>query len=118
MDEDLGAKISAILSDPEQMAGIAQMAQQLMGGGREEAEKAEEKEAVPSSDGGVMPLLAGLMGSGPRAEASRSEALLLAMQPYLRPERREKLRRALRLSRMLRLAGGFMKEGGGGLLGL
>ena len=44
------------------------------------------------------------------------EALLAALKPYLRPERREKLDRAMRIARISQIAGGALKQHGG-LLG-
>lgn len=114
MEKSFEEKLNAILSNPEQMAGIAQMAQQLLGQNGGEAAPAETPAPPASEAGGIASVLGKLAGGG----KSKSEALLLAMEPYLRPERREKLRRAMKLSRMLSLAGSVMKEGGGGLFGL
>ena len=61
-------------------------------------------------------MLGKLMGGG--GKQSKSEALLQAMRPYLRPTRQEKLEKAIRISRLLRLAGTVMKEYGGESLGL
>ena len=44
------------------------------------------------------------------------EALLAALKPYLRPDRREKLDRAMRIARISQIAGGALKQHGG-LLG-
>lgn len=123
MDEGLEAKIGAILSDPQQMEKISSLAMQLMGsGGQENGEQASEPPASPAaggalsalgqiSEGGLGAMLGKLMGGG--GKQSKSEALLLAMRPYLRQSRQEKLEKALRISRMLRLAGTVMKEYGG-----
>lgn len=128
MDEGLEAKLGAILSDPEQMEKISSLAMQLMGsGGQNAGEAAVETSPAPESsvnlsalgqlsEGGLGAMLGKLMGSG--GKQSKSEALLLAMRPYLRPSRQDKLEKALRISRMLRLAGTAMKEYGGEFLGL
>lgn len=119
MDEGFEEKINAILSNPEQMAGIAQMAQQILGqsGGDHTARDAAET-APAQESGGMMSLLGKLMGGAGGGKNSKSEALLLAMQPYLRPERREKIQRAMKISRMLNLASTVMKDKGGDSHGL
>ena len=126
MDEGLEARLGAILSDPQQMEKISSLATQLMGGAGlnkadasvpaavSEAEgTASEQRALSGGHGSVMEKL---MGGG--GKQSKSEALLLAMRPYLRPGRQEKLEKALRVSRMLHLAGTVMKEYGGEPFGL
>lgn len=118
MDEKLQDKLQSILSDPGQMSGILQMAQQLMSGPAPEEEKEETTPGTIPGDpsgAGLLSMLGGALGGG---EKSKNEALLSAMVPYLRPERREKFRRAMKLSRMVGLAGRMMKEYGGDTLGL
>ena len=41
----------------------------------------------------------------------RREKLLMALRPFLKPERQEKLDRALRLARLTHLAGGALRGG-------
>lgn len=99
-------KLHAILSDPAEMERIGRLASELMGGGAG---------SVPTDDGGggdgtLLRRLGGLLGGaglGDKAE------LVNALSPYLRPERRERLRRALRLAGVLRLAGTALREEGG-----
>ncbi|MCD8116100.1 MAG: hypothetical protein LUE21_03110, partial [Oscillospiraceae bacterium] len=116
MDSDLGDKISAILSDPEQMEKITQMAKGLMG--QTDARPAEE--AAPAADtatgglaalGGDTKLLSALGSafSGGQEKNNRSTALLMAMRPYMRPEKQEKLDRAMKIARMVHIAGAVMQ---------
>ncbi len=120
MDESIGNALNAILSDPKQMAMIQGLASQLMGekgsAGDPERENNEAETAELLTESPVAGLIKGLRGSG--GGPGQSEALLTAMAPYLRDGRREKLQRAMRLSRVLRMAGGFLNSGGGDLLGL
>lgn len=124
MDEGLEAKIGAILSDPQQMEKISNLAMQLMGSGSAESgnnlgEKQEEQVSSAmgrEADTGLGAMLSGLMRDG--GKQSKSETLLMAMRPYLRPGRQEKLEKALRISRALRLAGTVMQGFGGGGFGL
>ena len=119
-------RINQILSDPEQMDRIAEMARSLMG----------EEAAPPEQSGGLGPLpdlgqLAGslLGGTGggdaamlgrlgrlfhsAQAGEGRQQALLEAMKPYLSEKRRSKMDRAMRLAHMAKLAQLAMTELGG-----
>ncbi len=104
---ELEDRLNSILSDPEQMARISSLAQSLMGGG--------EGPSAPTGDagGGALPgklaeLLSRQGGDGEK------QALLNAMKPYLSEKRRNKLDRALRLTRLAHLASLAMGELGNG----
>ncbi len=97
-------KLHAILSDPAEMERIGRLASELMGGG------AGSAPADDGGDGTLLRRLGGLLGGaglGDKAE------LVNALSSYLRPDRRERLRRALRLAGVLRLAGTALREEGG-----
>ncbi len=119
MDGELGARLEAILSDPGQMEKLTEMAKSLFS---QQPEQAPSSEAPPSDGAGKDPLPAGdarfisalgkaFSGGG---EKSRSTALLLAMRPYMRPEKQEKLDRAMRIARMANIAGAVMRQYGDG----
>ncbi len=129
MDGDIGTFIQSVLSDPEQMAKITQMAQGIMQQpeqalpaaaaeeDRPSAEPADSRSAgqTPAFSPGEMKLFSALTkafsaGGG----KSRSTELLLAMRPYMKAEKREKLDRAMKIARMAHIAGTVMKEYGGG----
>ena len=114
MDGELGDKLQQILSDPGQMEKLSKMAQELFGGG------APAREGQTASAGGGSPepdarLLAALgkafSGGGDRG---RSTALLAAMRPYMKPEKQEKLDKAMQIARMVHIAGAVVKEYGDG----
>ena len=113
MDGDMGSMLQSVLSDPEQMAKIAELAQGLMGS----QEKGDEAPAASPPAGGtqsgdrLMSLLTKAMSDG--AGKSRSTELLRAMRPYMKPEKQEKLDRAMRIAKMARVAGLVMGEFGG-----
>ena len=114
MDGELGDKLQQILSDPGQMEKLSRMAQELFGG----AAPAQEAQAAPAAGSGPEPdakLLAALgkafSGGGDRG---RSTALLAAMRPYMKPEKQEKLDRAMQIARMVHIAGAVAKEYGDG----
>lgn len=125
MDGELGAMLQSVLSDPQQMETIARMARGLMGempqqeGEREEAaEKSSGKTEVgPAGVESKLFSTLGTMFAG-RQDKSRSTALLMAMRPYMRPEKQEKLDRAMKITQMVHIAGAVMGEYGGGFSGL
>lgn len=134
---ELDEKINALLSDPDSMAKIMQLAQSLSGSsGSSESQQAPQgpwsaSSPPPSpagSGGGGDPLSAltgGLdpqllmrllplvqeLGSGQDTNARR---LVYALRPYLKPERQDKVERALQLARLFHIGKKFL-EGWGGI---
>ena len=98
-------KLHAILSDPAEMERISRLASELMGGGTDGPAAADE-----SGDGTLLHRLGALLGG---AGGGDKEALVRALSPYLRPERRERLQKALRIAGVLRMAGAALREEGG-----
>lgn len=111
MNEQLEASLGSILSDPQQMEKIRAMAQSFMGTPPEEPAEA----AAPSPPVGA---LMGLLGKATAGGGSESERLLRAMQPYMRPKRRTKIDRALKITRLLGVAQAMIEQYGGELDGL
>lgn len=120
MDGDIGTLMQSVLSDPEQMAKITQLAQGLMGqSNADQSDHVEERTETPSrepergglTDGKLLSALTKAMAAG--KQGGRSSALLTAMRPYLRPEKQGKLDRAFELARMVHIAGAIMGEMGG-----
>ena len=117
---ELEERLNSILSDPEQMARISNLAQSLMGGSGGEApappQGLEELAASLSgqesgAENALLGKLTGLLGQSGDAD---KQALLEAMKPYLSEKRRGKLDRAMQLTRMARLARLAMGELGNG----
>lgn len=132
-------KLNAILSDPNAMAQVANLAQSLNLGGAFGGDMpvAEDTQAVscapPSPPGGGNPLLSGLgdlsgfgdlLGqidpamiarflplvrelTGPSVNDERM-ALLMALRPFLKPERRDKVERAVKAARLLHVGKQFL----------
>ena len=99
-------KLNAILSDPGAMAQIMQLAQNL-GGPGESAAPPPESAPTPPTGGSApsldpqlfarfLPLLQELGGQ----QNSNARTLLLALRPYLKPERQEKVERAVQLAHL------------------
>ena len=118
MDE-LEQTLQRVLSDPEEMAKISRLAAQLMGGGPEETAK---DDSAPEKTGpGPAELLKGVFSAAPgtgggngggKGDVNKT-ALLNALAPYLREDRRKKLQKAMRLARAARVAGVVLNEFGG-----
>ncbi len=115
MDSDIGAMLQSVLSDPEQMSRIGQIARELTapagGDAGKERNTSEKNDLPPSLDDRLLQAM-GKAFSG-AAGHSRSTELLTAMRPYMRPEKREKLDRAIKIAQMARVAGIVMGEFGG-----
>ena len=104
--DDITAQLQQLLSDPAQMAQIAQLAESLgLGAPPEQAgAPTEEAELI----GKLLPMLS-------RAGGKESQ-VLGALRPYLSPEDQHRADRALRAAKLSRLAsvalGEFGKSGG------
>ena len=127
-------KLNSILSNPDAMAQIMQLAQSLSGGsegggtagappppqpGGPSAGPGPQQTPPPSGGdplsalaGGLdpqllvrfLPLLRELGGQ----QDSNARQLLYALRPYLKPERQEKVERALQLARLFRIGKKFL----------
>ena len=129
-------KLNSILSNPDAMAQIMQLAQSLSGGtegggtaapppppqaGSFAAGQGQQAFQAPPASGGdplsalaggldpqlllrFLPLLRELGGQ----QDSNARQLLYALQPYLKPERQEKVERALQLARLFRIGKKFL----------
>jgi len=119
-------KLNSLLSNPDAMAQIMQLAQSI--GGSQEAAVPPPQPAQPSPSppgtgsgdmlsaltGGVdpalllrlMPLIQELGGT----KDSNARQLLYALRPYLNPDRQEKVERALQLARLFHIGKKFLAE--------
>ena len=111
-------KLNSILSNPDAMAQIMQLAQSLSGGseggGTAGASPPPQpggpsagpgpQQTPPPSGGDPLSALAG----GLDPQDSNARQLLYALRPYLKPERQEKVERALQLARLFRIGKKFL----------
>lgn len=127
-------KLNQLLSDPDSMAQIMRLAQSLSGDSQEGGGTTGQREPPPqappqhhhqepppqngggdllsSLTGGVdpkllmrlLPLIQELGGQ----QDSNARNLLYALRPYLKPERQEKVERALQLARLFHLGKKFL----------
>lgn len=98
--EDLEQTILGVLNDPEKMQQIMGIAQSL--GLSQEQSAGAEQSAAPSLD-----MLTGLLQQG---SDSRKDALFHALMPFLQPDRRKKLQRAMQVARLSRLANFALRQ--------
>lgn len=109
---ELEDRLNGLLSDPEQMGRLAQIAKSIMGGGgAEDAPPAQENPGL-DFDPGMLSRI-GRMLNGLSGEKDDKKALLEAMKPYLAEKRRQKMDRALKIAKMAKLANLALKEYGG-----
>ena len=111
--DGLEDKLNALLNDPQSMAQLLSMAQSLGLSPPEATPAGEPPPApppVPPMDEGMLRSVMQLMQEAQHTDA-RQEALLCALKPFLRPERRAALDRASELARISRLAGAALKGG-------
>lgn len=125
---ELEDKLSALLSDPDSMAQVMQLAQQLSStfGGQEQQQNVPPppQENTPTQDAAGLGSLMG--GLDPKLmmkflpllqEYSKSNSqtmqLLYALRPFLKEDRQGKVERAAQLARLIHLGKGFLKEIGG-----
>ena len=94
--------LGKILSDPEEMAKISRLASSIFG--------EEEDNKKPGGDMGA--ILGALMGKS--GNSGNKAAFVEAIGPYLKPERRRRLEKALKISRIAGIAGIALNEWGEG----
>lgn len=120
---ELDEKLNALLSDPDSVAQIVQLAQQLsgsMGGGASPQQPTSPPPSpMPMStpaSGGIDPQLIAkylpLLQELSR-DNSQTTQLLYALRPFLKEEKRDKVARAAKLARLITIGKRFLTEGGG-----
>lgn len=107
---ELDEKLNQILSNPDAMAQIARLAQSLNADAPAPPDSVSSPANTPdaSPDAGTvaqfLPLLQELGGD------SDARRLLYALRPYLRPQKQEKVERALRFARLFRVGKRFLSQ--------
>ena len=116
--DDMEAKLGAILSNPDMMAQIMNMAQALGGGNAPPQPPTPPPPTPPQGplaglpeglDIGLITKLAGMANSAKVDQDQR--ALLLALHPYLAQERIIKLEKAMRATKLASLATSILSSG-------
>ncbi len=112
--EDMTAKIQELLSDEESMKQINELAQMFTSSS--ENNSAEDSGADSSGDSlSALPIdmekLMMIQNLTKGADGGKGAALLLALKPFLKEERRERVDKAVRILKLLAV-GEMMKESG------
>ena len=118
--DDLQERIQSVLNDPEQMEEILAIARSL---GAELPDTVTQTEQTrPETEAASVPPMPGLGGAmtQPVAELlkeagkleKKQENLLNALKPFLKPNRREKIDRAMQAARLSHLAGYALRSRG------
>ncbi|MBQ2062309.1 MAG: hypothetical protein II458_06500 [Oscillospiraceae bacterium] len=113
---ELEDRLNALLSDPDSMAQVMQMAQQLSAtmGQSQPAGSAPPAPSAPSAPAeGLDPkLLTRLLPLVREYSQSSSQTmnLLMALRPFLKPEKQEKVARAAQLSHLIHIGKKFLLE--------
>lgn len=87
--------LGKILGDPGEMEKIANLASELLGNGNGGEEKSQDGPDISKMIGKLM---------GGQSAGGDKAALVAALGPYLKPERRRKLEKALKISRLAGIA--------------
>ena len=109
---ELEDRLNGLLSDPEQMGRLAQIAKSIMGGGGTDDPPPTQENSGLDFDPGMLSRIGGML-NGMNGEKDDKKALLEAMKPYLAEKRRQKMDRALKIAKMAKLANLALKEYGG-----
>lgn len=123
---ELDEKLNALLSDPNSMAQVMQLAQQLSGtfGGASQPASASPPPPPPPQQppqlsfdtsflGGLDPKLIGrflpLIQEYTQSNSNTTQ-LLYALRPFLKAEKQDKIERAAKLARLIHLGKKFLSE--------
>ena len=108
-------KMQSLLSDPESMQQLQELAQMLQADSGQESTETptatEQTDAAASGGGldlGALMKVSQLMGS---AKEDSDAALLLALKPHLREERQKKVEKAVKMLKLLSIWS-MLKESG------
>ena len=106
--------LNSILSSPQDMEKILGLARELSGSAESQPKEAPEPgpQSLGDLDPKLMRVFGKIMGEF-NSGADDKTALMASIKPYVRPERRETLDKAVKIARFARLARLAMSELGG-----
>ncbi len=106
--------LNSVLSSPEDMEKIMGIAQKLTGGAKAAPaeQKPEPEPDMPELDPATLSRVMGLLKKLRERDDGKA-ALIASMKPYVRPERRETLDRAVKVAGIVRVARAAVNEFGG-----
>ena len=115
---DFEEKLNMILSSPDTMAQVAALAQQLTGGGEAEMSPPPPSPQPPpgnpfgSIDPALLTRLLPLLRELNSPANDQRTALLQALRPFLKPERQERVDRALQAAHLLQVGKTLLRQWG------
>ena len=95
--DDLSEKISSMLSDPQQLARIREMAAGLLGS----EQQSPPPQASPSLPDMDLSKVLGIMSKFKSQDTDNRSRLLLALKPHLSEKRQERVDRAVKILKLL-----------------
>ncbi len=105
--DDLEAKLSSLLQDPQMMQQLSQLASSLQ---MPQQPPENGNAALGGLDPQMLMRLSGLMGQA--GIDSNQKSLLSALTPYLTAQRIGKLEKAMQAAKMAKLASGLLGKNG------
>ena len=111
-------KLNSILSSPEAMGKIMELANSFSSGsGNCDGPSSKQSQKSASDFGGIDPkilsILSRIMSNSSGCSDDKSQ-LLNCMKPYLKPDRRDKIDKALQIAKMAHIAKTAFSEFSGG----
>lgn len=104
--DNLEQRLNSILSDPESLSTLSQLAESFLAGGDENQDKADEHKDDSNSgseiDIAAFARLSGILGN--LSDDNEESRLLLALKPYLKDKRKEKVDETVKLMKLIKLA--------------
>lgn len=117
---DFDDKLNAILGNPDSMAQIMQLAQSLSGGNGAASSSAPPPPPPPEPpkssagfegfDPAMLQRFLPLMREMQSPQQSNASQLLLALRPYLKEEKQEKVGRAIQIAKLIRMGKYFFSS--------
>lgn len=108
---EMEEKLGSILGNPQLMQQIMTLAQSLGGPPQSEAPAPPEPQPPPAVPDPQMLSALSALASQARVDPQQQK-LLQALTPYLSPQRRQKLEKAMEAARLARAASSFLGSGG------
>ncbi len=117
---DFENRINELLKSPETLAQIMNLARSLSGDEAETGSKEEKQDAfrgpgAADTAAALDPQIMGLLGAAIREYGSPSEnaALISAIKPFLKKDRRDKVDKAMQIAKLAKVAKNVIPEIGG-----
>lgn len=102
---DLSQKINQVLSDPEQMSKIMEMAKQFGGSEQSESQPQPAPQPLPIAPEQLQKIISLMNHSG-----GKEESLLKALEPFLSADKAHKMAKAVQAAKMSKIISQAFKQ--------